>query len=202
MPRQQKSKTEQLFPETNRTSALSSIPAAAALSFLKDTRGLTTWTARDMARTLSITEAETKQVIAVLELQGYVKPSGTNEWMTTMSGEEVSGSKQPRYRSETIGQALSWLGKRIAEVNRDSGAHYKVVEAVAYGDFLNERPLVQAADVGIQLVQRKAGEVGPDSAIERKAQSEFLRQLQGKTSLIHVRQFENWMSTRKHRRLL
>ena len=155
-----------------------------------------------MARTLSITEAEAKQVRAVLELQGYVKPSGTNEWMTTLSGEEVSGSKQPRYRRETIGQALSWLGKRIAEANRDSGTRYRVVEAVAYGDFLDDRPLVQAADVGIQLVQRESGEVGPDSAIERKTQQEFLKQLQGRTSLVHVRQFENWMSARTHRRLM
>jgi DNA-binding MarR family transcriptional regulator len=99
--------------------AIASMPAAEALSFLRDTRGVSTWTASDLAESLKIGVADAKHVIAVLELQGYVKRADNDEWMTTLSGEEVSGSKIPRYRRERIERALDELRTRIAGLNRD-----------------------------------------------------------------------------------
>ena len=119
-----------LFP-VKKTEA-PAIPADEALSFLRETRGVTTWTARDMADSLRIAVADAKRVIPILELQGYVKPAGTNEWMTTLSGEDVSGSKPPRFTRERVAQALDDLRRRIAEINRDSKAPYKIAEAVAF----------------------------------------------------------------------
>jgi hypothetical protein len=200
MPRRQKPKTERLFPDAGRPS-LPSISAAAVLSFLKETRGLTTWTARDAANSLKISAAEAKKAIAILELQGYVKSAGANEWMTTISGEEVSGSKSPRYARESVEQELAAFSKRITEVNRDSAARYKVVEAVAFGDFMSDRPRVQSADIGVRLARRKSVDVNSNSATERKAQRAFLKQLHGRTSLIHVMAFESWMSLRSQRKL-
>ena len=68
-------------------STLPSIPAEAALSFLKDTKGTLTWSARNLADTLKLTHRDAEQVIALLVAQGYVKRTGdANEWMTTPAG--------------------------------------------------------------------------------------------------------------------
>lgn len=182
-----------LFPA--KKTEVPSIPAEAALSFLRGTRGVTTWTARDMADALKIGVADAKRVIPILELQGYVKPAGANEWMTTLSGEDVSGSKPPRFTRERVAQALEDLRRRVAEINRDSKAPYKITKAVAFGDFLSDRPRVQSAEVAISLERRGSG---ADDAGER----DFLRQLHTKGGVIQVRPFEPWMRERTHRSLL
>jgi hypothetical protein len=184
------------------TSALGSMPAAAALSFLRETRGLSTWTTGDMANSLKISIADAKQVISILELQGYVKRSGSSEWMTTLAGESVSGSKTPRYTPARIEKALADLRSRIAEINRDSRAPYKVSAAVAFGDFLSDRSRVQTPEVGVHLTRRNSDQEDPQSAEERKAQQQFMQQLQGRGRIVRVRPYENWMSARTHRKLL
>ena len=59
-----------------------SISAEAALSFLKDTKGVVTWSVRDLADTLKISRRDAEQVIALLAAQGYVQPEENGEWMT------------------------------------------------------------------------------------------------------------------------
>jgi DNA-binding transcriptional regulator YhcF (GntR family) len=88
-----------------------SIPAAALFSFLKETRGLTSWTTHDLAKSLKIGSAAAKQALAALEMQGYIKAAGAKgEWLTTEAGEVVSGSKFPRYGRESIEQSLASFG--------------------------------------------------------------------------------------------
>src|SRR5690242_8304840 len=176
-----------------------SIPAEEALSFLRETRGVTTWTALDMADSLKIGVAAAKRVIPILELQGYVKQAGANEWMTTLSGEDVSGSKAPRFTRERVAQALDDLRRRIGEINRDFKAPYKITEAAAFGDFLSDRPRVQAAEVGIGLERRAAGTDGAGDAVKQR---DFFRQLNAKGGVIQVRPYEPWMRQRTHRSLL
>ena len=181
---------------------LRSMPAAEALSFLRETRGVPTWTARDMAHSLRISLADAAQVISILQLQGYVKPAEGNEWMTTLAGETVSESKIPRYKPERVEQALQDLGRRIGEVNRDARAPYRIAEAVAFGDFLAGRARAQAAVVGVRLAQRKSGDAAPDSAEERNAQQAFLKLLQPRGGVLRLAHFEEWMRERAHRRIL
>lgn len=178
------------------------MPAAEALSFLRETRGVSTWTARDMAHSLRITPADATQVISILQLQGYVKPAEGNEWMTTLAGESVSESKIPRYKPERVEKALEDLGRRIGEVNRDAHAPYRITEAVAFGDFLSGRARAQAAEVGVRLARRKSGDAGPDSAEERNAQQAFLKLLRPRGGLLHLARFEQWMRERAHHRIL
>src|SRR5438270_7031549 len=99
--------------------SLPAISADAALSFLKDTKGALSWTARDLANTLKISHTEAEQALALLEAQGYVQPvrgvgpvrskgparnragrkgaaaHGEQQWVTTPAGETVSGAKSP-----------------------------------------------------------------------------------------------------------
>src|ERR1700730_12059018 len=87
-----------------------SVPAAGMLSFLKDTRGLLTWTTRDLAETLGIPASEAAKVITIMEMQGYVKAAeGAREWFTTPAGQTVSGSKLPHYAPERVTSALLHL---------------------------------------------------------------------------------------------
>src|SRR5882672_7833673 len=96
-------------------SLLPTIPAQAALSFLKDTTGALTWTARDLANALKINRREAEQALAFLQAQGYVQPArksasrGDQQWMTTPAGETVAGAKPPRFTPESVQQVLAAL---------------------------------------------------------------------------------------------
>jgi hypothetical protein len=81
--------------------------------------------------------------LAILKLQGYAGETGDNEWLTTAAGEIVSGSKQPRFHRESVYGALSTLFDRIAAINKDCKAGFKITQAVAFGDFLTERATVK-----------------------------------------------------------
>jgi DNA-binding transcriptional MocR family regulator len=181
-----------------------SIPAEAALSFLKDTKGALTWSARALAETLKTSRREAEQAIALLAAQGYVqRASGTDDWMTTPAGESVSGAKAPRFTTENVERAVESLKERIKQVNKDAKAAFRITDAAAFGDFLlSDRTRVQAANVGIGLTPRGEAASEPRSAPAAKAERQFLRQLRGKTTLLQLRHYADWMSKRSHRNLL
>jgi hypothetical protein len=179
-----------------------SLSAAALLSFLKETRGRTVWAERDLIKSLNIISAAAKQALAILEMQGYVNPAGKHEWLTTTQGEVVSGSKFPKYSRKSVEQSLDSFSDHLKRVNQDSSAEYKITDAVAFGDFLSEHPRVQAADVGIRLEPRNPAAHHPHWAGERERQEAFLKQLRGKTPLLNLHPYAEWMSARTHRRLI
>jgi len=153
-----------------------------------------------MVDSLKIDQWETKQIIDILRLQGYVKPALDNQdWLTTSAGEDDSGSKLPRYKPDSVNEALSVLEKNIKLVNQDRQATFHVTEAVAYGDFLLGRSMVQAADVGVRLSARGGK---PEDDTRTKQSLDFLKQLLPKTPGIQLHPYEPWMSVRSHRRLL
>jgi hypothetical protein len=196
--------TQKPKPRTERRSlAQSSLPAAALLSFLKETRGIPNWTVRDLAKCLKIGTVEVKQALAILQMQGYVKPEpeSKDEWITTPAGEVVSGSKFPRYSRKTVEQSLASFADHLKRVNQDSTTQYRVADAVAFGDFLSGRARVQAADVGIRLEPRNR-EANENSASEHGRQEAFLKQLRGRTPLVNLHPYAEWMGARTHRNLL
>jgi hypothetical protein len=178
------------------------IPAAELLSFLKETAGPPAWTEKDLANTLKISLSQAKEAAAVLQLQGYIESVGnTGKWRVTEQGDLVSGAKPPRFTPKSVQDALAGLRDRIKAVNNDPRAAYKITEAVAFGDFLRDAARVQAADVGIRLVP-KSDAPATQSATEHAVELDFLKQLRGKTALLHVVRYEDWMSSRSHIRLL
>ena len=143
-----------------------------------------------------------KEAIAVLQLQGYVEQAGrTEKWRTTEQGELVCGAKSGRFTRQSIRDALAALRDRIKAVNADPDAAYKITEAVAFVDFLRDQPRVQAADVGIRLAAKEDAQ-STASAKERAAETAFLKQLRGRTAVLHIQQYEDWMSARSHERLI
>jgi len=183
-------------------SAIPAVPADAALSFLKDTKGAVSWNPGDMAAVLKIPRKDTARVLALLEAQGYIAPAAKNEWMTTAAGESVSGAKMPRFSRESVEEALKSLKARIADLNKDNNSAYRIAEAAAFGDFLlQDRAKVQAADVGMRLLPRgQASQLR--SASDAKAEAKFLKTLRGKMQMLNIRPYADWMSQRSHIRLL
>lgn len=166
----------------------------AVLSFLKDTRGVISWTAGDMAKALGVTLAQANDALPILEMQGYVRRSGKSDWLTTIAGESLSGSATPRFRKEAVDEALNQLRERIRALNADRKAPVTVTNAVAYGDFLSERAQAQAADVGIELKARGRGDAPPDN--------QPLTALRARSPMLRLRSFESWMAKRTHRKLV
>jgi len=185
------------------------IPAEAALSFLRDTKGSLSWSLRELSQTLGISREEAGRVVALLQMQGYVQPEShkAGEWITTPSGETVAGAKMPRFDRETVETALTSLEQRIEDVNKDRAAKFQIIRAVAFGDFLaKDRSRVQAAEVGIKLARKgreqSSGEINIlHSAVEAREEQSFLRELRGRSALINLRNYSEWMGTRTHQKL-
>jgi hypothetical protein len=183
---------------------LPSISAEAVLSFLKDTKGTLRWSVRDLTGTLNIKRREAEQVIALFWAQGYVRPArGTDEWMTTSAGETVSGAKPPRFSRKSVEQALTALQGRIKEVNNNPRAAFRTTDAVAFGDFLvSERARVQAADIGVRLVWRDDQGSELRSATHAQAERVFLSHLRGRSGVLNIRPYAEWMRKRSHLELI
>ncbi len=189
---------------------LPSLPAEAALSFLKDTKGTLAWSTRDLADTLRINRREAQQALALLQAQGYVQPAhqkrsarGADQWITTPAGETVSGAKPPRLSRERVEEALAALKDRIRQSNKNQQEPFRITDAVAFGDFLlPDRARVQSADVGIRLVRRGASPSELRSASDAQAERKFLRDLRAKSALLTIRPYADWMRLRSHRDLL
>ena len=95
-------------------------PAEEALSFLRETRGVTTWTARDMADSLKIGVADAKRVIPILEPTRLRQTGRGNDLdMTTVSRQRRFRIEASSVHQQRVAQALDKLRGRIAEINRD-----------------------------------------------------------------------------------
>jgi len=179
------------------------LPAAEVVSFLRDTRSSPTWTEKEFTAALKLTAEQAKQTLPVLQLAGYIAPLGHGKWRTTEQGELVGGGKAPRFTQESVHEALVRLQERIQAANADESAPHRITRAVAFGDFLSERVRVQAATVGIELKPRSATEIRDrQTASTRAEESSFLKELGGRSTILHLKSYESWMSHRSHRDLL
>jgi hypothetical protein len=178
--------------------SLPDVPLDAILSFLKDTRSAVNWSARELKECLQLNSKQAPQILAILEMQGYVAREG-NDWLTTAAGESVSKSKKPQFSPESINDALETLKERIEAINRDKRSEFKITNAVAFGDFLTGRAQVQAAEVGVQLMRR---ELSADPHDSDRKRVEFMNTLRRKSRLFTIETYRPWMTRRSHRRLL
>jgi hypothetical protein len=99
-----------------------------------------------------------------------------------------------------VQDALAVLRDRIKVTNADPDAPYRIIDAVAFGDFMSDAARAQAAEVGIRLAP-KSDRSATSSAKQHAAELEFLKTASRKTALLHVIPYEKWMSSRFHLRL-
>lgn len=125
------------------------MPAAELLRFLKQPRGIHTWTEKDLAKALKIGLSEAKDATVVLQLQGYIeRVRVTGKWRITQQCDLVSGIKPARFTQQSVEQALNELRGRIQAVNEDPNADYKTTDVVAFAGFLGEAARVQSHQRG------------------------------------------------------
>lgn len=173
--------------------------APEALTLLRVMAGVPTWKAEDVAKALMISRVEALRAITALEVQGYVKETGPDEYVSTWP--EEAGPQSPPYTAAQIEAALCEFRGRIAEVNADSNATYKIGEAIAFGDFLYNRERVEPGEVAVQLVLREPMSSAPPVK-EQETRRGFLRFLQGSYHAFRIRPYEEWMALRTHIRLV
>ena len=177
---------------------LPDIPLDALLSFLKDTRGAVDWSVKELREWLKLDARQAEQLLAILEMQGYVAREG-DRWLTTAAGESISKSKKPQFSFASVTDALNTLKDRIEVLNRDKRAEFKITKAVAFGDFLAERGQVQAADVGVEVSRRRPLSGSSEEADEKRRA--FMNDLRRKSRLFTLQTYRPWMSQRPHRNL-
>lgn len=73
---------------------------------------------------------------------------------------------------------------------------------IAFGDFLDQHPKVQAPDVGVGLSPRHSDQAVPATALEHKREEHVLADLQAKSPRLHLHLIEDWMHKRSHGDLL
>jgi hypothetical protein len=179
------------------------IPIAAIFSFLRETRGMDTWTTRDMAETLRITTKKASALLPYLSMQGYVRQAGQkSEWMTTTAGATVSGSSVPHFLRESVERAIDSLAERMKLFNKSSDSSLEIKKAVAFGDFLRDGARVQAADVGILLSRKSKARAMGAVRDERTTGQALLNSLRNSSALLHLSLYEDWMGARTHRKLI
>jgi hypothetical protein len=183
-----------------RVGAIPAVPIEAVFSFLKGTKGMSSWTKQDFAGTLKISLADAAKILPVIQMQGYINPYH-DEWVTTTAGEDVAGARPPRFSPEKVEEALAELRERIKATNQNSKSAYKITEAVAFGDFLQQKARVQPAEVGIRLEARKAKR-GESPAKQHAGERAFLRELRAKAATVNTLPYAEWMRARTHRKLL
>jgi hypothetical protein len=69
-------RADKLAVDTQKTTGAKQLPAAELTSFLRD-YGTGTWTERDLAICLQIGSGQAKEVVSVLQLEGYIEPAGS-----------------------------------------------------------------------------------------------------------------------------
>ena len=198
--------------KASRKNPLVQLTMPAVSSFLKDTRGLVTWKAADMAKTLGVSLRQANDAIPLLGMQGYIKAAAKDEWMTTIAGEQLSGSTPPHFQKAAVERALTALEERIRELRENQDSPFTITTALAFGEFLGNASRVQAADVGIELKPRNGGKrsnrkvagvpAEPNSALGgRRARQALFATLRARSPVFHLVPYSEWMSARTHRKL-
>lgn len=182
---------------------MAGIPAPALLSVLKQLGSEPFWDAKRLAAILDLKTTDVPQVLATLQMLGYIEPAPGKKraWRNTAAGNTVSGTKPPRFNRDSVLEAIQELRKRAGEMNGDPSVPFRIKGLLAFGDFLDERPKVQAADVGVALVPRRPQEAGPETAVERKHEEQALAGLKAKSAMLQLHRLEDWMRRRAHQDL-
>ena len=121
-----------------RVGAIPAVPIEAVFSFLKGTKGTSSWTKQDFAGTLKISAADAAKILPVIQMQGYINPYH-DEWVTTTAGEDVAGARPPRFSPEKVEEALAELRERIKATNQNAKSLTRLLRWWRLGIFFCRR---------------------------------------------------------------
>jgi len=93
----------------------------------------------------------------------------------------------------------SWSGR--TDGGRAPIACGRHADLIAFSDFLDDHPKLQAADAGVSLSPKQSDQVVTATAMEHKREEHVLADLKAKSPMLHLRLMEDWMRKRSHRDL-
>jgi hypothetical protein len=153
-----------------------SLPAAAILTFLRQSADREAWTAADLARMLGVSPTEAEQAIAIMAVAGYIepvaKPSGV--WRNTVVGNTVAGVPRAKpVARKTAEKNLEAFVGRVREVNADPRFLYRVEQAVVFGPSAITNEPVRTIDVALRLMPKEPDQPQHDRLVlDRAAEAE------------------------------
>ncbi len=180
--------------ETSVSEEASRPSAPAVTSFLKEFSAAPPWTAKDMARTLNVPEAQAKSAVAMLQAAGYIRSAPAGRWATTEQADVVSGAKPPRLTRSSVEKAISALLDRVRARNAAHPSGMNVARVIVFGDYLSDRDRLQAAEIGVEFAHR-----GDRRAAEHEAEQQAVQELKARSAMLNLHVLEPWMVSRTHR---
>lgn len=116
------------------------------------------WTVKEAARLLEISEGEARRLVYALRALGYVeviRRQRPGTWQNTMAGNALANASAagPISRAEASRQLEGFL-VRVAEVNADDSLPHRVGKVVIFGSYLSGQERIGDLDLAIRLDRR------------------------------------------------
>jgi hypothetical protein len=129
-------------------------PARYVRALLRRLR-LDSWTIKEVARLLKISEGQARRLVYVLRVLGYVEvvpEQRPGTWRNTMAGNALANASAapPMSRAEASRQLQQFL-ERVALVNADESLPHRVGKVVIFGSYLSDQQRIGDIDVAIRL---------------------------------------------------
>ena len=199
-----------------------SIEAAAVRNFLKQSGELPDWDEKFLAASLGAGASDAAQVLAAMQMAGYIEPAGRKKWRNTKEGNAMAGVSQAKpIKRATAEQKLEEFMQRVAEVKRDTHYLFKVERAVLFGSFLRDEPMVKDLDIAVKLAPKEKRKDKHERLMNERAaeavksgkkfsswqeqqrwgEQEVLNFLKSKARSVTLYEFGDWVLAQPHRDL-
>jgi predicted nucleotidyltransferase len=132
-------------------------PARYVRALLRRLR-LDSWTIKEVARLLKVSEGQARRLVYTLRVLGYVEvvpQQRPGTWRNTMAGNALANASAapPMSRAEASRQLEEFL-ERVELVNADESLPHRVGKVVIFGSYLSDRERIGDIDLAIRLDRR------------------------------------------------
>jgi hypothetical protein len=119
---------------------------------------LDSWTIKEIARLLKVSEGPARRLVYALRVLGYVEvvpQQRPGTWRNTMAGNALANASAapPISRAEASRQLEQFL-ERVALVNADDSLPHRVGKVVLFGSYLSNQERMGDIDLAIRLDRR------------------------------------------------
>jgi predicted nucleotidyltransferase len=132
-------------------------PALYVRALLRRLRS-NSWTVKEVARLLKVSEGEARRLVYALRVLGYVEvvpEQRAGTWRNTMVGNALANASaaRPISRAEASRQLEQFL-VRVALVNADDSWLHRIGKVVIFGSYLSNQEWLGDIDLAIRLDRR------------------------------------------------
>src|SRR4030081_2287460 len=148
--------------------------ALAIREFLRQSAETPGWTVKDLESLLAIKEADAKQVLATLQMAGYIEPvpGSKTKWRNTQEGNSVAKvSAAKSIKRTTAEKKLKEFIARVKQINDDNAFLYRVDKAVLFGPYLAGEERSKDIDIAISITPKERKKEKLESLVKDKVEA-------------------------------